>query len=329
MDDPSQRRSGILYGLIAYTWWGLVPIYFLAIKVVPPEEILAHRICWSVLILLALTTLTRTWTDLGRVLTSRKLVLTLLLSATLLAINWLLYIYATVTKQVSEASLGYYLMPLVNAAFAVFFLGEKLRPAHYPALAIIALAFALPIVVTRELGDVWLIVVLPVTFGLYGLVRKQVAVDSLTGLTVESLLLLAPSAGYLFWRAGRGEGQFGPDANLNALLVFSGIVTVVPLLTYTLSIRRLPLIAVSFLQFISPSLQFLLAVVYLGEDRPWEMWAASGLVWVSVVIFLVDAAVQVRNKRKATVRTWPSEDNADHFLLKFPARDVNRPGLVD
>jgi chloramphenicol-sensitive protein RarD len=327
--DSSQRKAGILYGLVAYLWWGLVPLYFLKVQSVPPKEILAHRIVWSVLILLALTALSRSWSDLARVLSSRKLVLTLLLSATLLAINWLLYIFATVTHRVTEASLGYYLMPLVNSAFAVVFLGEKLRPAQYPALALIAIAVVLPIAVSGELGGVWLVVALPVTFGLYGLVRKMVAVDSLTGLTVESMLLLAPSGVFLIWLMGNGTSRFGPDPNLNVLLMLSGIVTVVPLLTYTLSIRRLPLIAVSFLQFVSPSAQFLLAVIYLGEDRPWEMWAASGIIWVSVLIFLADAAVQVRNSRKARGRSAPSNENADHLLLKIPARDVHRPRLVD
>src|SRR5262245_7383912 len=218
------------------------------ISVVPAGEILAHRVAWSMLIMLVLTAVTRSWTDVARVLTSRRLVLTLLLSATLLAVNWLLYIYATVTGRVSEASLGYYLMPLVNAAFGVVFLGEKLRPAHYPALALIVIAVMVPILASGQLGGVWLVIVLPVTFGFYGLVRKQVAVDSMTGLTVESLLLLGPSLGYLGWLSVIGQGKFGPDATLNAWLAFSGIVTVVPLLTYTLSIRRLPLIAMSFLQ---------------------------------------------------------------------------------
>lgn len=299
MGDTSERRAGVIYGFVAYVWWGLVPLYFLQIAVVPAGEILAHRIVWSMLIMLGLTAVARSWPALVRVLTSRKLVLTLLLSATLLAVNWLLYIYATVTGRVSEASLGYYLMPLVNAAFGVVFLGEKLRPAHYPALALIAVAVAVPIVVSGELGGVWLVIVLPVTFGFYGLVRKQVAVDSMTGLTVESLLLLGPSAAYLAWLATNGAGKFGPDSSLNAWLMFSGIVTVVPLLTYTLSIRRLPLIAMSFLQFLSPSVQFLLAVTVLGEEKPPEMWVASGIIWLSVVIFLTDAAFQVRQSRKA------------------------------
>jgi chloramphenicol-sensitive protein RarD len=301
--DPAQRRAGIVYGFIAYVWWGLVPLYFRQIDTVPPEEILSHRIVWSILIMFGLTAVTRGWADLGRVLLTRKLVLTLLLSATLLAVNWLLYIYATVTRQVSEASLGYYLMPLVNAAFAVLFLGEKLRPAHYPALALIAIAVLIPVVVSGSLGGVWLVIVLPVTFGFYGLVRKQVAVDSMTGLTVESLLLLGPSAGFLAWKAWDGTGKFGPDAELNAWLVFSGIVTVVPLLTYTLSIRRLPLLAVSFLQFLSPTVQFLLAVTVLGETKPPEMWVASGIIWLSVAIFLADAAVQVRRSRQTRILT--------------------------
>jgi chloramphenicol-sensitive protein RarD len=318
VDDLAQRRAGVFYGAVAYLWWGLVPLYFLQIFEVPAGEILAHRICWSVLIMLLLTAVTQSWADLGRVFASRKLVLTLLLSATLLAVNWLLYIHATVTGRVSEASLGYYLMPLVNAAFGVVFLGEKLRPAHYPALALIAIAVVIPIVVSGELGGVWLVVVLPVTFGFYGLVRKQVAVDSMTGLTVESLLLLGPSATYLAWLAARGVGKFGPDSRLNWWLAFSGIVTVVPLLTYTLSIRRLPLIAMSFLQFLSPSVQFLLAVTVLGESKPPEMWVASAIIWLSVVIFLADAAVQVWKARQTAIRTT-SVCNAPPVTCTVPA----------
>src|SRR5262249_23444332 len=133
-------RSGLLFGLIAYVWWGLVPLYFVQLKTagVPAWAILAHRIVWSLPILLVLTALPAGWRDLFRVLRDRKLVLTLLASSLFLAFNWLLYIYATVTNRVTEASLGYYMMPLVNAALATAFLGEKLRPAHYPALVLVA-----------------------------------------------------------------------------------------------------------------------------------------------------------------------------------------------
>lgn len=294
-----QYRSGILFGLIAYVWWGLVPLYFRQLLTVPPAEILAHRIVWSLALMAGLTALIGGRGELARVLRSRRLVLTLFLSAVLLAGNWLMYIYATVTNRVAQASLGYYLMPLVNAFLATIFLGEKLRPAHYPALALVAVGVAIPLVVAGVFT--WLVVALPVTFGFYGLVRKRVPVDSLTGLTVESLLLAVPSAGYLLWAGSAGRGAVGPDWRMNGLLMFGGVVTVVPLLTFTLSVRRLPLLAGSFIQFLSPTVQFFLAVYLFGEPMPADRWAAIICVWVAVAIFIADAIWQARTRRMTTI----------------------------
>lgn len=294
-DAAGQRfRSGLLYGLVAYTAWGLVPLYFAALKdaEVPAGEILAHRIAWALPVLLLLTAFAGGWADLGRVLRSRKLVFTLLLSAVLLAGNWLLYIYATLTKRVAEASLGYYMLPLVNAALATTVLGERLRPLHYPALALVALGVAVPVV--AEGTFTWIAVALPVSFGLYGLVRKTVAVESMTGLTVESLLMLPVALGYLLYLGSIGKNHFAGDWAVNALIAFSGLVTVVPLLTFTLSLRRLPLLTMSFIQFLSPTVQLIVAATVLGEPLTPARAAAFACVWAAVVIFVVDATRQMR-----------------------------------
>ncbi|MBX9624272.1 MAG: EamA family transporter RarD [Gemmataceae bacterium] len=298
MADAARFRSGLLYGLVAYIWWGLVPLYFAALKDagVPAGEILAHRIAWALPILLVLTAFAGGWADLGRVLRSRKLVLTLLLSAVLLAANWLLYIYATLTNRVAEASLGYYMLPLVNAALATTVLGERLRPLHYPALALVALGVAIPFVAAGTFT--WIAVALPISFGIYGLVRKTVAVESTTGLTVESLLLLPPSLGYLLYLAANGQSHFAGDWAVNGLIAFSGIVTVVPLLTFTLSLRRLPLLTMSFIQFVSPTVQMLLAVAVLGEVLTPDRVAAFACVWLAVAVFVVDATRQMRAARE-------------------------------
>lgn len=294
----AKYRSGLLYGLVAYIWWGLVPLYFAALKHfdVSAWEILAHRIVWSLPVMLLLTMLSAGWPDLFRVLRDRRLVLVLLLSATLLAVNWLLYIYATVTNRVAEASLGYYMMPLVNAALAPIFLGERLRPAHYPALALIALGVAIPFIAAGTFT--WIAVALPITFGFYGLVRKKAPVESQTGLTVETLLLLPPSLGFLCYLWATGENHMGGEFGLSALIAFSGIVTVVPLLTFTLSLRRLPLLAISFIQFLSPSVQMVLAVTVLGESLTPDSIAAFVCIWLAVAIFIVDAARQARAARE-------------------------------
>jgi chloramphenicol-sensitive protein RarD len=306
-DSAAQFRSGLAFGLVAYTWWGLVPLYFAALAAfdVPAWEILAHRIAWSLPIMAALTVLAAGRRDVLRVLASRKLVLVLLLSSAFLAVNWLIYIYATVNQRVTEASLGYYMMPLVNVAFATFFLKEKLRAAHYPALVLVAVGVAIPCVAVGYLP--WIAVALPVTFGFYGLVRKKAPVDSMTGLTVETLLMLPPSLGFLIYLSARGANHMTPnDWGLNALIAFSGIVTIVPLLTFTLSLRRLPLLAISFMQFISPTVQMLIAVLWLGEKEKMtpETIAAFACIWAAVAIFILDALWQARRK-PATLNPGP------------------------
>ncbi len=305
MSDPAAARfrSGLIFGIIAYSWWGLVPLYFAALKAqgVPAAEILAHRITWSLPIMFVLIAAIAGWDDLFRVLRNRRLVLTLLLSACLLATNWLLYIYATVTNRVAEASLGYYMMPLVNAALATIFLGEKLRPAHYPALALVAIGVAAPCIAVGYLP--WIAVALPITFGFYGLVRKKVPVESLTGLAVETLLLLPPSLALLIYWWVNGTNHMNSNWELNALIAFSGVVTVVPLLTFTLSLRRLPLLAVSFIQFVSPTIQMIIAITVLGEVLTPDRIIAFACIWAAVLIFAGDALWQVYGKRKAQVPT--------------------------
>jgi chloramphenicol-sensitive protein RarD len=299
-ESRSQFRAGLVYGLIAYVIWGLIPLYFHAVSHVAAGEILAHRIVWSFPILLVLVACLRGGlAKLRAVLLDRRLVAILLGSAALLSINWLLYIYATITQRVAEASLGYYVLPLVNAFLATLFLGERLRPAHYPALGLIALGVAIPF--AAEGDFTWLAVALPVSFGCYGLVRKMVPVDSLTGLTVETLLMLVPAVGFLAYCEFAGLSAFGPDWTTNGLLILSGILTVIPLLTYTLSIRRIPLLTQAFIQFVSPSVQFLLAVFVMREPMPPERWAAILCVWLAVLLFIADAAraAQVARRSRA------------------------------
>ena len=209
-ESRSEFRSGLAFGMIAYVIWGLIPLYFYAIKDVFAGEILAHRIVWSFPIVLGLVAcMPGGLAKLRAVLLDRRLLATLLLSATMLAINWLLYIYATVSGRVAEASLGYYMLPLVNAFLATIFLGERLRPAHYPALGLIAIGVSIPFI--YEGYFTWLAIALPISFGLYGLVRKMVAVDSLTGLTVETLLMLLPSVAFIAYGFAEGESAFGRD----------------------------------------------------------------------------------------------------------------------
>ncbi len=304
----SQFQSGLIYGLIAYTVWGAVPLYFSQVfsefaAVGKPDhdllEILAHRIGWSMPLMVIVTLLTPGGArNLWGVLRSPKLVGVLLLSSAFLSGNWLLYIYATETKRIAEAALGYFMLPLVNALLATVFLREKLRPLHYPALAIIAGGvLVLPMVVYGEF--LWISVALPLSFGVYGLIRKMIPVDGGTGLTVETLLLVFPCLGYIAYRGWIGAGAFGLSWSLSAWLVLGGFMTVVPLLTYTLSIRRLPLLTQSFIQFISPLVQLLIAVFAFHQGVDWVRWVALSCVLVAVGIFVTDAALMARKRRRA------------------------------
>lgn len=292
--------------MIAYLCWGAVPLYFVQVKDVSPLEILAHRIGWSFPLMVLVTLLTTGGTaKLIDVFRSRRLLLTLLLSAVFLSGNWLLYIRATVTGNVAEASLGYFMMPLANAFLATIFLGERLRPAHYPALTLIVVGVAIPFIAKGVFT--WLAIALPVTFGLYGLIRKKIPVDSGTGLTVETLLLFLPCAGYVAFKSWQGTATFGTNPTLSAWLAFGGVVTVVPLLTYTLSIRRIPLVTQATIQFISPTVQLLIAVLVLGEwdKMTWDRWAAMGCVWVASGVFIADAVMQSRRVRMPKVNPLP------------------------
>ncbi|MCZ2340721.1 MAG: EamA family transporter RarD [Bacteroidales bacterium] len=317
-------RSGVMFGMVAYMSWGVVPLYFHQINQVPALEILAHRIVWSIVVLLAVCTVFRLWPDLIRVLGNRKLVLMLASGSLFLAANWLLYIYATVTHRVTEAGLGYFMMPLVNAALAMTFLGERLRPAHYPALVLVALGVAVPFLWTGSFT--WIAVALPVTFGFYSLIRKQVPVGGLTGLAVETVILLIPSVAYLLIEGAAGRGSYGTEnTNLSLLLMLSGIVTVIPLAAFAISVRRMPLIANSFIQFVSPTMQLLIALVWIGEEIPPERWAAIVFVWVAVAIFLADATWKVLRSPKPVDRVEAIVEAVDQPVT---ASGVPRVGVA-
>jgi len=297
-ETPQQEfRAGLIYGLIAYSCWGLVPLYFQQLAGVDLLEVLSHRIVWSLpLMLLLVACQSRGFTALWRTLTTRKLVLALAASSVFLTANWLLYIYATSTHRVAEASLGYFMLPLVNAVLARVFLGEVLRPLHYPALALILLGVFVPMLAKGEL--LWLPIALPVTFGLYGLIRKTLPVDGSIGLTVETLLLSGPSWAYIATRTFHGTGLVGVDANATFWFVFGGVVTVVPLLTFTLSVRRLPLLTQSFIQFISPMVQIAVAVFLLHDEVSWDRWLALACVLAAVSVFIIDAVLKARTTQR-------------------------------
>jgi chloramphenicol-sensitive protein RarD len=283
----SGRGRGYLEALGAYTIWGLIPVYFKAVSSAPALELLSHRVLWAFAMLLPVGWRQDRLAELRRASASREALLRLALSTVLIAANWLIYIWAVFGGRIVEASLGYFLTPLVNVLLGVLVLGERVeRPVK------IALVFA-------SAGVIWLAVLagrppwialgLAVSFGSYGLVRKLVRnTGAVAGLTVETAFLCPLALGYLAWAHAHGKLAFLSGApSRDVLLVLSGPVTAIPLLMFAGAVARLPLSSIGLLQYVSPSVQFLLAVLVYGEAFTAAQAAAFALIWTALAIFAV------------------------------------------
>jgi len=293
LSDSRGRRVGVLYGLAAFGFWGLVPIYFKAVAHVPPLEILAHRVVWSVVLTAALLSLGRGWRGLQAAAASPRLLGILFMSAALVSCNWFVFIYAVATDQVLEASLGYFINPLVNVLLGMVFLRERLRP--WQGVAVL-LAAAGTIVLTVSYGRLpWIALVLAFSFGVYGLVRKTVRIESLNGLFVETTLLSPVALGYLVFLGLQGHGRFlAGDVRTSLLLVLAGAVTALPLVWFTSGARRLTYTTVGLLQYLAPTLQFLLAVLVYGELFTGVHLLTFTLIWAGLSIFMLDVFAHQR-----------------------------------
>ena len=259
MSDPhSQRRAGLLFGLGAYLAWGVMPLYFKALAHVSALEIVAHRVIWSMVFMAALVALWRRWPAIRAALGTGRVLITLLITTLLIGTNWLIFIYAVVSGHVLEASLGYYLNPLVNVLLGVVLLKEKLSRAQVFATLLAAAGVA--VLAAGAGSGLWISLTLAATFAVYGFLRKIVAVDSLEGLSIETALLSPLALAWLVWLQADGSAAFASvTLTTDLLLVLGGAVTAIPLLMFTAAARRLPYSTLGFLQYVAPSLQFLLA----------------------------------------------------------------------
>jgi chloramphenicol-sensitive protein RarD len=262
--SKSDTVWGVVYATSAFLIWGISPIYWKALRAVPALEIILHRIVWSFFFLVPLVILMRRWQEFKDALKNYRTVLVLLFTALIVGGNWLLYIWAVNTDRLIQASLGYYINPLVNVLLGVVFLKERLRP---PQIVAVLLAAAGVLYLTFYYGEFpWIALTLAVSFGIYGLIRKIVPVGSLVGLTVETLLLSIPALAYLFYLDSHGAGAFlRVSLKLDLLLMGCAIATAMPLLFFTLGARRLYLSTVGLLQYIAPSCMFVLAVFLFRE----------------------------------------------------------------
>jgi chloramphenicol-sensitive protein RarD len=287
--------SGVLYAGGAFLIWGLSPVYWKAMLRVPALEIVTHRVVWSFIFLMALTLIQRRWGEFRRVLETPRTLMILALTTLLVSCNWLLYIWAVNAGYMLQASLGYYINPLVNVLLGMVFLKERLRPAQ--ALAVI-LACAAVVFRTVSYGELpWIALTLGFTFGLYGLIRKVAPVSSLVGLSVETLLLTVPGMAYLAFLESQGTGallRFG--RSLDLLLIGTGVFTAVPLLFFNLGARRINLSTVGLMQYIAPSGMFLLAVFVYGEPFTALQGWTFALIWTALAIYSIDS---VRTYRRS------------------------------
>ena len=286
--DPAQnaatQRSGYLYGLGAYGLWGVVPLYFKQLEKVPAIDIVAHRIAWSIPFLALLLFFVKGWPKYRAVFSNPRTLGLLAVTAILIAINWLVYVYAINSGRLLAGSLGYYLNPLANVLLGWIILKERLSRRQWIALAI---AFAgVSVLAIEALDTLWISLVLCFSFATYGLMRKMLSVDSIVGLGVETSLLL-PVAGIWIAIGGiAGVPLLGYDVETDAWLFAAGVISTIPLLFFIAAARRLPYSTVGMLQFLAPSLQFLLAVLLFGEKVTSAHAIAFAAIWAALVLYV-------------------------------------------
>jgi chloramphenicol-sensitive protein RarD len=288
-------RAGLLYGFSAYFMWGFIPLYFRALSEVSPFTILCHRIIWSALFMGLVVSVRAEWKSIWPALRSRRSLLLLSAGALLIALNWLIFIYAVATRQLLQASLGYFINPLLSVGLGLIFLRERLRKWQWVAVFIAACAVLN--LGLRGFGFPWLALSLAGSFGFYGLVRKAVDINSLHGLMIESALLVPFAvAALVLWHPGQvSRPTLG-------ILSLSGVVTAVPLLCFGAALRRLPLSTMGFLQYVGPTLQFLVAVLLFREPLDLAKLGSFGLCWLAIVFYVLDSLL---NRSPAAVADEP------------------------
>lgn len=295
--SEAERRQGLISIVVAYTLWGMFPLYFKALHA-PPLEVLVHRVLWSAVFLAGLLSAQRRWAWLGVALASPRVLLRSALTAGLLSLNWFVYIWAVSQGRVVDASLGYFITPLVSVLLGVLSLGERLRSVQ--RLAVLTAAAGV-LWLTLQFGrPPWVGLTLAVSFGSYGALRKTAALGALEGLMLETLLMFPLSAAYLVWLALSSESAFfAGELGLRALLLSAGPLTSVPLLLFAAGARRIPLSLVGLLQYISPTLQLALGVFVWHEPFNQAKLVGYALIWLALLIYSLEGVWVSRSLRRA------------------------------
>lgn len=316
VSDVQRTRAGLFYGFAAYGAWGLVPLYFNSFEC-NPKEIVAHRVLWSALLLGFILTVFRRWPEVRTVFRQRRILLLLATSAYLVAANWYVYIFAVTSQQITQASLGYFILPLVNALIGMVFFGERPRVAQALALCLAAAGVVYLAVSFGQLP--WIGITLAISFALYGVVRKVVPVDGILGLSIETFLL-APTAAVLLvvWEQAGGMA-FGHRTWTNDVLIAcSGFVTTFPLVCFAQAVRRVSLLTIGVLQYLSPSIQLIIGVFVFGEAFTENHQISFGLIWSGLLLFAIDSLLAVRRQRRQPWVRPTKEPYSDRSPTPFP-----------
>jgi len=296
----SDTGRGLLATTGAFVWWGMAPLYWRLLLGIPAPELLAHRIAWSFPVLVVLLLLTRRLGELRRVLGSPRSMLTLAATTILIALNWLVFIWAINHGHLLDSSLGYYINPLVSVLLGFVFLGERLRPL--PRVAVV-LAAAGVLVLTLRHGLPWVSLTLAFSFGFYGLLRKVVDAPPMIGLSVEIALLCPLAVGFLAWRRSLGTGAFATGhPGTDVLLALSGVITVFPLLWFAQGVRALSLATVGILQYLAPTAHFILSITLFHESFAAAHLVAFALIWTALALYSVDLRRRLASRGGGTGR---------------------------
>lgn len=294
MQGNNDTQKGVMYGVAAYIMWGVAPLYFKQLLHVQAAEILSHRVVWSLLLLLGMLVVFRQLAELKEIVKAPKHLLVLLIASVLLAVNWLLYIWSVNHDRILEASLGYYINPLINVLFGALFLGERLRKLQYIAVGLVFIGVSILIIGYGAFP--WIALTLATTFSVYGLMRKMVSVRPVAGLAVETAFMFPAAFAYLLFVSDESN-LVSNSAWQNTLLVGLGLLTTAPLLCFNAAAKRLMYSTIGFLQYIGPTIMFAIAVLVYGEAFTAEKIVIFSFVWSGVILFSFDSLKKYRAKQ--------------------------------
>ena len=292
LEKSNTTKQGLIAALVAYLCYGLLPIYIKMIDSIPSIEILAHRIIWSVPFGFLIVLARRQGPEIKRAITNIKVMSFLFFTAFLIGMNWYLYIWAVQSNQVLQASLGYYINPLFYVIVGVLFLGERLRLLQ--GIAILLATIGVLILTSSSGAFPWISLTLAASFTVYGVIRKKVAVGAMPGLFIETIIICPCALYYFFYLTGNGYTFFiNNDVSMIMLLLLAGPITVIPLLCIAIALKKLRLTTIGMMQFLSPSMQFVIALIY-GEELTWANMVCFGFIWLAITVFIFDA-IKVRD----------------------------------